>query len=272
VLDMTRTDKDARMLPPRIVDPSRIDVVVAPDVDLARLQAAVASLIALARASARTPIRKMGDDRRVVLGRTCAGAFLDAIRFPYGARDLAFCAFFQERASFAWKHEGRAWVMSVATSSTIGIPSRPRAPRAVRNIIDTIECVLGVATGRMPGGSTRGEAADRIRTTAMLAAIGCCQSGDEHASMNFADERVMGAGRPSHIVHSTLTLSAQGAALIPQLPSTIAISMRDLDDDASFVDLHSPMISAHMPDDPMERLRIMAEAEGLPILYRWLRP
>jgi hypothetical protein len=90
--------------------------------------------------------------------------------------------------------------------------------------------------------------------------------------MNFADERVVGVGRPSHVVESTLTLSAQGAALVPLIPSTVLVSTRRLDDGTVFADVHSPMVSARMPDDPMDRLRIMADAEGLPILYRWLRP
>lgn len=268
---MRSIDAIEHMLPPRVIDPSRIDAIVHPDVDRFRLSDAVASLAAKAMSSVVLTMGSSGEQRSIVLGRPGARRILDRIRFPYGERDLAFCSVFREHVSFSWSHMDRPWVMSVATSSTIGLPAARLATRVVTNVIDTVTCIMDVACGRTRGVAIGGETADRIRTTARLANLACCQSGDPSASMNFADERVVGAGRPLHPLDGNLTLSAQGSALVPRLPSTVLVSLRDLtDDDTTFVDIHAPMIAGRMPDDPMERLRMSADAEGLPILYRWL--
>jgi hypothetical protein len=272
VLDMTRTERDARMLPPRVVDPSRMDVRIGQGIETSRLRDAVSALTARAKAAATTPVGIPGRDRRVVFGRNGRRRIMDALAFPYHDPDLAFCAFLDERAIFAWKHEGRSWTMAVAVTSTTGMPSARRASRAAINVLDTVGCMLDVACGRIRGIRTGGEASDRIGTTARLATIGCCQSGHEHASMNFADERVVGTGRTAMPMESNLTLSAQGAALVPQLPSTVLISLGSLHDPGTtFIDIHSPIITGRMPEDPMERLRVLADAEGLPILYRWVQ-
>ena len=273
MFDMTRTNRDAHMMPPRIVDPSRMDVKIGEGVDAAMLHDAVSVLKTRAKTAATTPVGIPGRDRKVVFGRDGSRRIMDALAFPYGEPDLAFCAFLDERATFAWRHEGRSWTMGVAITSTIGIPSARRASRAALNVLETVGCMLDVACGHVRGIRTGGEAADRIGTTARLATIGCCQSGHQDASMNFADERVVGTGRTALPVESNLTLSAQGAALVPQLPSTVLISLGRLQDpDTTFIDIHSPIIAGRMPEDPMERLRILADAEGLPILYRWMQP
>lgn len=263
-----RTDQN---MPPRVTDPARIHATFDDAEGLRRLDAAFASLMSKAEGSATCPTRLVSRDVRVVFGRSGLSRILDLLAFPHSDRNLAFCSFFEGNASFAWMHEGRSWVLSVATSTVIGTPSRRHAVAAARDVLVTASTVLDVASGRTRPVAIGGELADRIRTVQRLAVLGCCQSGDENASMAFVDERVVGTGMPPHRAGSTLTLSSLGADLIPSLPSSVEITVHDLDEgSATFAAMRSPAIKATMPKDPMERLRMSAECEGLPILYRWI--
>lgn len=262
-----RTDQNT---PPRVTDPARIHATFDDAEGLRRLDVAFTSLISKAEASATCPTRLASRDVRVVFGRRGFSRIRDLLAFPHSDRDLAFCSFFDGNASFAWMHEGRSWVLSVATSAVIGIPSRRLAVTAARDVLVTASTVLDVASGRARPVAIGGELIDRIRTVQRLAVLGCCQSGDESASMGFVDERVVGTGMPPHCAGSTLTLSALGADLIPSLPSSVEITVHDLDEgSATFAGMRSPTIMATMPRNPMDRLRMSAECEGLPILYRW---
>lgn len=256
--------------PPRITDPARIHPIVHDLEAVKRLDAAFATLTSKARISATSPSRIATRDVRVVYGRGGLSRMVDLIVFPHSDHDLAFCSFFEGNASFAWMHEGRSWVLSMATSTTAGIPSRHLAVNAAQNLLITASTILDVACGRAKTSTIGGELADRIRTIQRLAVLGCCQSGDESASMGFIDERVVGTGMPPHSAGSTLTLSAQGADLVSALPSSVEISVHDIEEgEATFAGMRSPSIIATMPRDPMERLRMSTECEGLPILYRW---
>lgn len=264
------TDRQSQANPPRITDPARIHPIVH-DLDaVKRLDAAFSTLMSKARVSATCPSRLATRDVRVVYGRGGISRMIDRVVFPHSDPDLAFCSFFEGNASFAWMHEGRSWVLSMATSTITGIPSRHLAVTAAQNLLITASTILDVACRRARTATIGGELADRIRTIQRLAILGCCQSGDERASMGFVDERVVGTGMPPHSAGSTLTLSAQGADLVSALPSSVEISVHDLDEGtATFAGMRSPAVIATMPKDPMERLRMSAECEGLPILYRW---
>jgi hypothetical protein len=264
------TGRTGQNTPPRVTDPARIHATFDDTEGLRRLDAAFTSLMSKAEASATCPTRLASRDVRVVFGRSGLSRILDLLAFPHSDRDLAFCSFFEGNASFAWMHEGRSWVLSVATSTVIGTPPRRLAVTAARNVLATASTVLDVACGRARPVAIGGELADRVRTVHRLAVLGCCQSGDESGTMGFVDERVVGTGLPPLSLRNSLTLSAQGAALIPSLPSLVEISVHDIDEgNATCAGMRSPAIMASMPKDPMERLRMSAECEGLPILYRW---
>lgn len=264
------TDTIDRTIPPRVTDPARIHPVIHDRDALRRLDAAFVTLVSKAHASATCPSRIATKDVRVVYGRGGLSRIADLVVFPHSDTDLAFCSFFEGNASFAWMHDGRSWVLSIAMSTTMGVPSRGLAVTAAGNLLITASTILDVACGRATTTTIGGELADRIRTIQRLAVLGCCQSGDEHASMGFVDERIVGTGMPPHRAGSTLTLSSLGADLVSTLPSSIEISVHDLDEGrATFAGMRCPAIIATIPQDPMERLRMSTECEGLPILYRW---
>lgn len=264
------TDSSDQASPPLVRDPARIHATYDDLKGVRRLDAAFATLTSKAEVAATCPTRLATRDVRVVYGRGGLSRMVDRVMFPHSDGDLAFCSFFEGNASFAWMHEGRSWVLSIATSTIVGVPSRRIAVAAAQNLLMTASTILDVACGRAKTRTIGGELADRIRTIQRLAVLGCCQSGDESASMGFVDERVVGTGVPPHSAGSTLTLSSQGADLVSALPSSIEISVHDLEEgNATFAGMRSPTIIATMPKDAMERLRMTAECEGLPILYRW---
>lgn len=239
------------------------------EADPDQVYAAVSTLAGVARAGATPLARSPFLGREVDLGRPSWRSRL-GLRTRPRTPERATCVVSEPMVHYEWEHDGETWNMAVPLPSGTPRASRSEASSAAVRTAEAALRIAAAASGRAPPAATGGEALDLVANTARLAAFACCQSGDESATIAIVDERVVGRDPRARVPETTLSLSAQGAALFSDLPSTVLISA-DTASSPRHVDIRSPVVVGRMPSDPMERLRLLSECRGLPILYRWNR-